>query len=112
MENKLHYTESILYRYFFYDWMFKDMRCARGVIERSAFWRHNQSMRTHLWIYLYRWCVISALAFAVGAIFGGNALELPVIAGIGFTGASFALCVMAIIGASLAMLARPERRPD
>jgi hypothetical protein len=99
-------TETVLYRYFFYDWLFKDMRIARNVFEWRAFWLHNQAMRVYLRIYLLRWWLISAAAFALGVFFD-RAVEAPVMAGIGFTGGSMASCVVVMIVASWALLSRP-----
>src|SRR5689334_9819571 len=48
---------SLLYRYFFFDWLFRDV--SRGnLLERAAAWRANREMRRYLPVYLRRWLVI------------------------------------------------------
>lgn len=64
------YTEqspSILYRYFFFSWLFRDVNCG-SLYERAAAWRHNQAQSRWLPTYLWRWSVLSGLLFAAGGI--------------------------------------------
>lgn len=57
---------QLLYRYWFYGWMFRDAH--RGsVLERAAARRHNLSRSRWLPRYLKRWSVLGALCFAIGA---------------------------------------------
>ena len=45
---------TLLYRYFFFDWLFKDV--SRGdLMARSAAWRFNQSRAHWLLTYMRRW---------------------------------------------------------
>lgn len=45
---------GLLYRYFFFDWLFRDVN--RGtVFERAAAWRHNKSQAQWLPTYMRRW---------------------------------------------------------
>ncbi|TFY96932.1 hypothetical protein [Ramlibacter rhizophilus] len=60
----------LLYRYFFFGWLFKDV--SRGnLFERAAAWRHNQAQAQWLPTYMRRW-----LAWGLGFYVLGWALEL------------------------------------
>ena len=59
---------SLLYRYFFFDWLFSDVN--RGsLLERAAAWRSNREMRRYLPVYLRRWLVIFAGGYGLGVLF-------------------------------------------
>jgi len=58
---------SLLYRYFFYGWLFRD--AGRGnVLERAASLRHNRQQARWLPLYLRRMLVVGALLLSVAAI--------------------------------------------
>jgi hypothetical protein len=58
----------LLYRYFFFDWLFRDV--TRGtVLERAAAWRWNRDSRHHLLTYLRRWLFVFAAGYGLGALF-------------------------------------------
>ena len=81
----------LLYRYFFFDWLFRDVNSG-SFLERAAAWRFNQEMRRHLPIYLWRWTILIVFSYAVGALFE-NWLALA-------SAAAFFYCVTSV---SLAM---------
>lgn len=57
---------TLLYRYFFFDWLFRDVN--RGSrFERAAAWRHNQAQARWLPTYMRRWLVTGAILYAAGA---------------------------------------------
>jgi len=57
---------TLLYRYFFYGWLFRD--ASRGSMwERSAAWNHNREQSRWLPTYLRRWGAITVLLFSLGA---------------------------------------------
>ena len=57
---------TLLYRYFFYDWLFRDAR--RGDLwQRSQAWRHNRDQSRWLPTYMRRWAVIGIILFGVAA---------------------------------------------
>lgn len=73
-------TPSVLYRYFFFSWLFRDV--ARGTLfERAAAWRHNQAQSHWLPTYLWRWTVLSLSLFAAGCLsalyFNGHWICIP-----------------------------------
>jgi hypothetical protein len=56
---------QLLYRYWFYDWLFVDVN--RGsLLERAAARRHNQARSAWLPIYLRRWTLLGLMSFALG----------------------------------------------
>jgi hypothetical protein len=55
---------TLLYRYFFYGWLFRDV--SRGALwQRSAAWCHNRAQARWLPTYMRRWLVCGSLLFAV-----------------------------------------------
>jgi len=57
---------ALLYRYFFFGWLFKDTR--RGtLLERAAAWRHNRAQARWLPTYMRRWFCCGALCYGLGA---------------------------------------------
>jgi len=59
---------SLLYRYFFFDWLFCDVH--RGsFMERAAAWRSNREMRKYLPIYLRRWLTVFFSGYGLGLVF-------------------------------------------
>jgi hypothetical protein len=58
---------TLLYRYFFFGWLFRDV--TRGSkLERAAAWRHNQSQARWLPTYMRRWWICGALLYAIGGL--------------------------------------------
>lgn len=57
----------LLYRYFFFSWLFRDVRCGSR-FEQAAAWRHNQAQSRWLPTYLWRWSVLSLLLFSAGGL--------------------------------------------
>ena len=56
---------TLLYRYFFFGWLFRDV--TRGnLFERSAAWRHNRAQAHWLPTYLRRCLVFVLVAYAGG----------------------------------------------
>jgi len=58
----------LLYRYFFFEWLFRDVSCGSS-LERAAAWRFNRQMRRYLPIYLRRWMIVVVSSYALGAWF-------------------------------------------
>jgi len=66
---------TLLYRYFFYGWLFRD--AAHGNLwERSQAWRHNRDQSRWLPTYMRRWLVMGLVLFTL-AIFVEFALASP-----------------------------------
>jgi hypothetical protein len=57
---------TLLYRYFFFGWLFRDVN--RGnLFERSAAWQHNRAQAHWLPTYMRRWLVFGLVLYAAGA---------------------------------------------
>ena len=57
---------TLLYRYFFFGWLFRDV--TRGnLFERSAAWRHNCAQAHWLPTYMRRWLVFGVIFYSAGA---------------------------------------------
>lgn len=55
----------LLYRYFFFSWLFRDVN--RGnMFERAAAWRHNQEQARWLPTYMRRWFWSGAVLYGAG----------------------------------------------
>jgi hypothetical protein len=59
---------TLLYRYFFFGWLFKDIDgCGANLFERAAVLRHNHRQAAWLPVYIRRWLGCSGLLCAAGA---------------------------------------------
>ncbi|WP_332774535.1 hypothetical protein [Polaromonas sp.] len=56
---------ALLYRYFFFAWLFKDLN-QRDLLARAAAWRYNKGQAHWLPLYIRRYLVSGALLFALG----------------------------------------------
>jgi hypothetical protein len=56
---------SLLYRYWFYGWLFRDVNHG-SQYERAAAWRHNQAAGRWLPVYLRRWSVLALATYLAG----------------------------------------------
>jgi hypothetical protein len=59
----------LLYRFLFFDWLFRDVSTARTLFERHAARQHNRKMSRYLPVYLRRWSFLTAFDFALGVLF-------------------------------------------
>jgi hypothetical protein len=59
----------LLYRFLFFDWLFRDVSAARNRFERHAAHQHNRKMSRYLPVYLRRWSFLTAFDFALGILF-------------------------------------------
>jgi hypothetical protein len=66
---------TLLYRYFFYGWLFRDAQQG-NTWERAACWRHNREQARWLPTYMRRWSVVMVVLFALALLFE-VALHLP-----------------------------------
>ena len=58
-----------LYRFLFFDWLFRDVNAARNLFERHAAREHNHRMSRYLPVYMRRWSVLAACDFTLGFLF-------------------------------------------
>jgi hypothetical protein len=57
----------LLYRYFFFAWLFRDAS-AGSLLERAAARQFNRQRRIYLHTYLRRWLVLVVLSYALGML--------------------------------------------
>ena len=68
---------TLLYRYFFFGWLFRDVN--RGnLFERAAAWRHNQTQAHWLLTYMRRWFVMGLMLY-LGGVFVEQVFAAPVL---------------------------------
>lgn len=60
---------TLLYRFMFFDWLFRDVSAARNRFERHAALQHNKYMSRYLPVYLRRWSVLATFDFGLGFLF-------------------------------------------
>lgn len=56
-----------VYRYFFYDWLFRDADRGSG-LERAAALRHNREQARWLPLYMIRWLIIGAILVGIESL--------------------------------------------
>lgn len=87
---------TLLYRYFFFGWLFKDV--GKGdLYERASAWRYNLQQARWLATYLRRWLSIGALTWLLGA-FCETLLQAPVLSAFFFVPMAVSVSVNTVIG--------------
>jgi hypothetical protein len=99
---------TLWYRFVFFDWMFRDLSCARNLYERNAAAQHNRHMCRYLPIYLRRWSFFTLTGFALGCLFE-NATHASILAAWFFTWSCVTSTGMVVISVAWACLS--SRRP-
>src|SRR5512134_3448797 len=94
---------SLLYRYWFWDWLFADAS-QRDQLRRAAARRHNIAQRIHLPCYMRRWTVCMLLWLSLGiALEHGISNPWPIASA--YTGAVLALIVLIVAATGWLLLA-------
>ena len=89
---------TLLYRYFFFGWLFKDV--SRGsLLERAAAWRHNQERAHWLLTYMRRWLWCGVLLYGLGGL-AELALNSPGLSAFFYVPSALSVPVNAVIGAA------------
>lgn len=87
---------TLLYRYFFFEWLFRDV--SRGnLLERAAAWRHNQGQARWLLTYMRRWLACGLLLYAIGNLVE-IALDAPALSAFFYVPGALSVPVNAVIG--------------
>jgi hypothetical protein len=94
---------TLMYRFIFFDWLFKDMSTARDLYERHAVWQHNQRMSRYLPTYLRRWSFLTAFDFLLGCLFE-RLLQASLVSAWFFTWSCVTFAGMAVITVAWLML--------
>jgi hypothetical protein len=87
---------TLLYRYFFFGWLFHDVN--RGtVFERSAAWRHNQAQARWLPTYMRRWLWCGVVFYGLGGL---AELMAPGLSVVFYVPSALSVPINAVIGAA------------
>jgi hypothetical protein len=89
---------TLLYRYFFFGWMFKDVSHG-NMLERAAAWRYNQQQARWLLTYMRRWLSCGVILYALGGL-AEWLLNSPGFSACFYIPASLSVPVNAVIGAA------------
>lgn len=79
-----------LYRFLFFDWLFRDVSAARNLYERHAVREHNRRMSRYLPVYMRRWSVLAGFDFALGFLFE-RVMSATMLSALFFTGSCVTL---------------------
>ena len=89
---------TLLYRYFFFGWLFRDV--TRGnLFERSAAWRHNCAQARWLPTYMRRWLWCGLFFYGLGMVVE-SLLSAPGLSVLFYVPCALAVPVNAVIGAA------------
>jgi hypothetical protein len=103
---------SLLYRYWFFGWLFRDA-CRGSALERDSALRHNSERARWLPVYMRRWAGLALLMYLAGGALEWAGLEAA--ATVAFVPACLAAPVLAVAFASWWLLRGPRsayvRRP-
>src|SRR5215213_3349094 len=88
---------TLLYRYFFFGWLFKDV--SRGnLLERAAAWRYNKERAHWLLTYMRRWLWCGVLLYGLGGVVE-LALSSPALSAFFYVPGALSVPVNAVIAA-------------
>jgi hypothetical protein len=88
----------LLYRYFFFGWLFKD--ASRGdLLERAAAWRHNQQQARWLPTYMRRWLWCGLVFYGFGGLVE-FAAGSPMLSAFFYIPSALSVPINAVIGAA------------
>jgi len=88
----------LLYRYFFFGWLFKDASTG-NLLERAAALRHNRDQARWLPTYLRRWLWCMVFFYALGTVVE-SLLHAPGLSVVFYLPCALAVPVNAVIGAA------------
>jgi hypothetical protein len=92
----------LLYRYFFFAWLFRDASVG-SLLERAAALQFNRQRRIYLLTYLRRWLVLLVLSYALG-ILVESSFSAAVAAALCYGMTTICLAITATIARSWLML--------
>jgi hypothetical protein len=59
---------TLLYRYFFFGWLFKEVNASGDLFERAAVLRHNRRMASWLPVYMLRWLWWGLMFYGIAGV--------------------------------------------
>lgn len=89
---------TLLYRYFFFAWLFKDV-CQGSMLERAAAWRHNQQQARWLLTYMRRWVWCGVVLYGIGSLLE-LAFDAPALSAFFYVPGALSVPVNAVLGAA------------
>jgi hypothetical protein len=89
---------TLLYRYFFFGWLFKDVNQG-NLLERAAAWRHNREQARWLPTYMRRWFWGALFFYALGQLVE-SLLQAPGLSVAFYVPCAIAVPVYAVITAA------------
>ncbi|GAC1606773.1 MAG: hypothetical protein NVS3B2_14800 [Ramlibacter sp.] len=89
---------TLLYRYFFFAWLFKDVSQG-SLLERAAAWRYNQQQARWLLTYMRRWLWSGLLLYGMGIVLE-LLLDAPALSACFYVPGALSVPVNAMIGAA------------
>ncbi|MFP5391433.1 MAG: hypothetical protein ACLGI6_07805 [Gammaproteobacteria bacterium] len=95
---------TLLYRFFFFGWLFRDTSAARNLYERHAALQHNRRMCKYFPTYLRRWSFVTAFDFCLGFL-AERALQASVLSAWFFTCSCVTLTGMVVMSVAWVFLA-------
>ncbi len=98
---------TLLYRFMFFDWLFRDASAARNLYERHAVLQHNRRMCKYFPTYLRRWSFLTAFDFGLGCLFE-RALQASVLSAWFFTCSCVTLTGMVVMSVAWIFLANAK----
>lgn len=98
---------TLLYRFMFFDWLFRDTSAAHDLYERHAAWQHNRRMCMYMPTYLRRWSFLTAFDFGLGYLFE-RALQASLVSAWFFTWSCVTLTGMVVISVAWLFLANAK----
>jgi hypothetical protein len=91
--------QTLLYRYFFFGWLFEDV-CHGDLYQRSAAWKHNTHQSRWLPTYMRRWIFVSLLMYTLGSVCE-IFLKAPVLSACFFVPMAVSATINTVIGAMM-----------
>jgi hypothetical protein len=103
---------TLLYRYFFFSWLFKDVNASGDLFERAAAMRHNRRMAGWLPKYMLRWLWWGLFFYGLAGV---AELIFEAAGGARLLYAASAICLsfsVPVVIAWVHLTQRPERSQD
>lgn len=88
--------KTLLYRYFFFGWLFRDVNKG-DMYERSNAWRHNLQQARWLATYLRRWLLVGAITYGLGE-FCESLLQAPLLSAFFYVPMAVSVSINTVIG--------------
>lgn len=99
---------TLLYRYFFYGWLFRDVQCGT-VWEQRAARQHNCEQARWLPTYMRRWAVVGPLMFGL-ALMAELGLQLTSLSALLYVPSVMCVPFLTVTGVAWWLMTHPPQR--